>query len=379
MLDMPRLGSGVPLVARGREVDRLRAAFEQADGGGSAAALLIAGDAGVGKTRLIEELAGLARDKDALVLTGRCLDATETGLAYLPFAEALAGVGDRERAIRAHPGLATLFPESALPVPPEPGALVTGLALPVGAGYPHAAARPEQDVGQLQIFDAVNGLLGDLTASRCVVLILEDLHWADGSTRRLLSFLCTRLRGQRLLIVGTYRGDDLHRRHPLRPLLAELLRLPAVQRMELTPFGRADARAFVAALAEGRVPDDVLRAVAGRSDGNAFFAEELLAAYQEGGGGIPATLVDVLLARVERLSPSTQQVIRVASVAGRHVGHARLRAVAGLADAELEEALREAVQHHILVPGAEEEVYGFRHALLREAVYGDLLPGERDR
>jgi DNA-binding CsgD family transcriptional regulator len=376
MLDVPRLGSGIPLVARGREVDRLRAAYEQA-AAGTAAAVLVAGDAGVGKTRLTEELTTMATDKGAQVLTGRCLDAGETGLAYLPFAEALSGVSDRERALLRHPAVATLFPDAVLPARPDP-AVFGGLALQSSGAVGRGGPRPEQDVNQLQLFDAVYGLLGELAEQTPVVLIIEDLHWADGSTRRLLSFLLSRLRGQRLLIVGTYRGDDLHRRHPLRSLVAELVRLSAVERLELRPFDTADARRFVAALAEDRLAEDALREVADRSDGNAFFAEELLAAYVECGGGIPATLVDVLLARVERLSPAAQQVVRVASVAGRRVRHARLRAVSGLSDIELEEALRSAVQHYILVPG-DMEVYAFRHALVREAVYGDLLPGERVR
>ena len=376
MLDVPRLGSGIPLVARGRELDRLRAAFEQA-AAGTAAAMLVAGDAGVGKTRLTEELATMAVDKSALVLTGRCLDAGETGLAYLPFAEALAGVSDRERALRGHPAIATLFPEAALPARPDP-AVFGGMALQSSGAVGRGGPRPEQDVNQLQLFDAVYGLLGELAEHTPVVLIIEDLHWADGSTRRLLSFLLSRLRTQRLLIVGSYRSDDLHRRHPLRALVAELVRLPAVERIDLRPFDTADSRRFVAALAEDQLAEDALREVAARSDGNAFFAEELLAAYVECGGGMPATLVDVLLARVERLSPAAQQVVRVASVAGRRVPHARLRAVAGLTDVELEEALRAAVQHYILVP-CDKEVYTFRHALVREAVYGDLLPGERVR
>ena len=375
MLDVPRLGSGIPLVARGRELDRLRAAFEQA-AAGTAAAVLVAGDAGVGKTRMTEELTTMATDKGALVLTGRCLDAGETGLAYLPFAEALTGLSDRDRVLRGHPAVATLLPDSVLPARPDP-AVFGGLALQ-SSGAVGKGNRPEQDVNQLQLFDAVYGLLGELAEHAPVVLIIEDLHWADGSTRRLLSFLLSRLRNQRLLIVGSYRSDDLHRRHPLRSLVAELVRLPAVDRMELRPFETADARRFVKALAEDRLAEDALREVADRSDGNAFFAEELLAAYLECGGGIPATLVDVLLARVERLSPAGQQVVRVASVAGRRVPHARLRAVAGLSDIELEEALRAAVQHHILVPGHHEK-YAFRHALVREAVYGDLLPGERVR
>jgi DNA-binding CsgD family transcriptional regulator/tetratricopeptide (TPR) repeat protein len=375
MPDVPRLGSGIPLVARGRELDRLRAAFERA-AGGVAAAVLVPGDAGVGKTRLTGELAELARGRGALVLTGRCLDAGETGLPYLPFAEALGQAGERLPAgVAARPALARLLPEQAIPAIADPGRLAPDLG-PMGL---RRGSRAEQDVGQLQLFDAVYGLLGELAEHAPVVLILEDLHWADSSTRGLLSFLLARLRTQRLMIVGTYRSDDLTRRHPLRPLLAELVRLNAVERLELAPFGAAATREFVTALAEERLPEEVVREVAGRSEGNAFFAEELLAAYTDyGGSGIPATLVDVLLSRVERLSEAGQLVVRVASVAGREVPHARLRAVAGLADTELEEALREAVQHYILVPG-DGEVYSFRHALLREAVYGDLLPGERVR
>jgi DNA-binding CsgD family transcriptional regulator len=387
MHDVARLGSGIALVARDRELERLRATFEQA-AAGTAAALLISGDAGVGKTRMTEELAALARDKDALVLTGRCLDAGETGLPYLPFVEAMAYLPDPEQAVRAHPALARLLLDAALPAG-EPGGRGgvpgTGAVLAGGVARGGGAGRPEQDIGQLQLFDAVHGILTDLAEDRCVVLVLEDLHWADGSTRWLLAFLVSRLRDQRLLIAGTYRGDDLHRRHPLRQLLAELVRMPATERLDLSPFGDADACAFVAALADEALPEDVVREVACRSEGNAFFAEELVAAYADldgmSGACLPATLVDVLLSRFERLSAAAQQVIRVASVGGRRVVHGTLLDVVELTEPELEEALREAVQHHVLVPKQKQgaAVYAFRHALLREAVYGDLLPGERVR
>ncbi|MCT2585334.1 helix-turn-helix transcriptional regulator [Actinophytocola gossypii] len=386
MLAVARLGSGIALVARDRELGRLRAALEGA-AAGTAAAVLVSGDAGVGKTRLTEELAALARESDALVLTGRCLDAGETGLPYLPFVEAMAQLPDREHSVRAHPALARLLPDLApvAGVDARDGGMPGMDAVLAGVGARSGAGRPERDIGQLQLFDAVHGLLTDLAADRCVVLVLEDLHWADTSTRALLAFLVSRLRTQRLLIVGTYRGDDLHRRHPLRPLLAELVRLPATERLDLTPFGEADSRVFVAELADEALPEDVVREVAGRSEGNAFFAEELVAAYSaradDVGGVLPATLVDVLLNRVERLSEPAQRVIRVASVAGRRAGHATLLDVAELAEPDLEEALREAVQHHVLVARQDQgvPVYAFRHALMREAVYGDLLPGERVR
>jgi ATP/maltotriose-dependent transcriptional regulator MalT len=245
-------------------------------------------------------------------------------------------------------------------------------------------SAPERDLGQLQLFDALFTMLADLSSDRCVVLVVEDLHWADPSTRDLLSFLVSRLRNQRLLVVGSYRADDLHRRHPLRPLLGELIRLPAVERIDLAPFDAEDARRFVAALAEEPVPDDMLRQIALRSEGNAFFAEELMAAHcvhADGrvDDGVPTGLADLLLGRIERLNPNAQNVVRLASVAGRRVRHAMLQAVCDLSPVDLDTALREAVQHHVLIVGDRADHYIFRHALLREAVYGDLLPGERVR
>ena len=361
-----RLGSGIPLVARDRELNRLRAALAKA-GEGTAGAVLLAGDAGVGKTRLVDELAASA--DDTLVLMGRCLDAGETGLPYLPFAEALSAL---KNDVANRPALAMLLPQLALPAEREPG--TEGMIAP--SLIP--GRRPEQDVGQLQLFDAVLGLLGDLSERQRVLLVVEDLHWADASTRYLLSFLLSRLRSQRLLVVGTYRSDDLHRSHPLRPLLSELVRLPAVDRLDLSPFNAADARRFVEALSDD-LPEDVVGQVAQRSEGNAFFAEELIAVATCGDARtLPSALADVLLSRVERLSPEAQHVVRVASVRGRRVRHERLREVAGMPDVALDTALRELVQHHLLVVN-DDEVYIFRHALLREAVYGDLLPGERVR
>jgi predicted ATPase/DNA-binding CsgD family transcriptional regulator len=359
-----RLGSGIPLVARDRELNRLRTMLAQA-GEGVAGAVLLAGDAGVGKTRLVDELAASA--EDTVVLMGRCLDAGETGLPYLPFAEALSALKDTAN----RPALAMLLPQLALPAEREPG--TEGMIAP--SLIP--GRRPEQDVGQLQLFDAVLGLLGDLSERQRVLLVVEDLHWADASTRYLLSFLLSRLRSQRLLVVCSYRSDDLHRSHPLRPLLSELVRLPAVERLDLSPFNAADSRTFVEALTDD-LPEDVVRQVAERSEGNAFFAEELIAVASCDDRSLPSALADVLLSRVERLSPEAQHVVRVASVRGRRVRHDRLREVAGMSDVELDTTLRELVQNHLLVVN-DDEVYTFRHALLREAVYGDLLPGERVR
>jgi DNA-binding CsgD family transcriptional regulator len=234
------------------------------------------------------------------------------------------------------------------------------------------ASRLDDAMEQLRLFEAVHTELAELSADSCVLLALEDLHWADAATRDLLLFLVSRLNRQRLLVVATYRVDDLHRRHPLRPLLTELGRLSTVERIDLLPFDRADAMAFVSALSDGGLADETLRGIATRSQGNAFFCEELIAAY---GTAVPTGLSDLLLARVERLGRNAQLAVRAASGAGGEVEHSVLQAVAELSD--LDEALREAVQHNVLVTA--ERGYAFRHALLREAVYEDLLPGERVR
>lgn len=349
---VPRLRSGVPFVARAAELDQLRTALRHAQEG-SASAVVVSGDAGVGKSRLLTEFSTVAEHADALVLLGRCLSVGEAGLPYLPFKDIAEGLREvDETLVTSRPPLAAL----------------AGLTTPAA----------QQNLGQLQLFDAMLGALDELAAQHCVVLQIEDMHWSDPSSRDLLSFLLSRMSSQRILVVATYRSDDLHRRHPLRPFLAEVVRLPIVERLDLLPFGSADAREFVRAVSDD-LDDAAITEVAARSEGNAFFAEELLAAGTSHGASVPTALADVLLSRVEQLNPSTQRVVGAASVTGRRkVRHATLGAVLGIDDADLEAALREAVQQHLLVGGGDDS-YTFRHALLREAVYADLLPGERVR
>jgi DNA-binding CsgD family transcriptional regulator/tetratricopeptide (TPR) repeat protein len=361
---------------------RLRAAFARAERG-EAGAVLLSGDAGVGKTRLLTALGEHARTQGALVLTGRCIDVRDGGLPYLPFAEALAPLAvsdDREvaDAVLTRPPLGRLLPQTQV-LPQARLAPLAGaehIPLTTSERETMQRPRPEQDLGQLQLFDAVLGVLAEIAEPRPVVLLLEDLHWADGSTRNLLSFLVSRLRAQRLLIVASYREEDVHRRHPLRGLLVELVRMATVERIDLRPFGDADARAFVDALAEEPLSASTVTSIVARSEGNPFFVEELLASSAEC-SDVPSGLAEVLLARLERLSPETRRVLRVISVANDKVAHAALTEIAGLGELELDDALREAIQHHVLV--IEKGFYAFRHALLQEAVYADLLPGERTR
>ena len=233
---------------------------------------------------------------------------------------------------------------------------------------------------QLQVFDAVRALLLRRSQRSPVVVVLEDLHWADRASRDLIAFLARTLRSGRVVLVASYRSDELHRRHPLRPLLGELVRLPGVERLELAPFSRAELAEHLEAIAGVPLAVDQLERIYERSEGNPFYAEQLLAAGAgEADVGLPSTLADVLLARVQGLSEPAQQVLRVAAVAGRRVSHRLLAEVAGWPEADLERGLREAIGAGVLVTDSATGTYAFRHALLQEAVYADLLPSEQVR
>ncbi|WP_443049906.1 helix-turn-helix transcriptional regulator [Streptomyces sp. NBC_00287] len=344
-----------PLVGRDQELARLLGVLERARGG-EARAVLVAGDAGVGKTRVLDEVASRATTDGMTVLTGHCVDLGDVGLPYLPFTEVLGVLAGEPRfaeVMAAHP--------------------VVGRIL---------GTAERDSSGRLQLFEGMAALLADLADVAPLLLVLEDLHWADQSSRDLLRFLLSRGVLQRsaggVAVLASYRADDLHRRHPLRPLLAELVRLPAVERLELRPLADAEVTRLVRALEERPLPETTVRRIVERAEGNAFYAEELLAATDTEAGGVPSGLADVLLIRFEQLSDTAQQVLRTAAVAGRRVEHDLLRDAAGLPEGELESALREALGRQLLVPG-DGDTYSFRHALAREAVYADLLPGERSR
>src|SRR5437763_12241502 len=209
-----------------------------------------------------------------------------------------------------------------------------------------------------------------------VLLAFEDLHWADQSTRSFVAFLASSLCRERVLFVGTYRLDEMHRRHPLRPLMAELERDAAVRRVTLPPLTRAEAADALEDILGAPPAADLRDGLYARSEGNPLFMEELLASGLEGRpDALPTTLRDALMVRVERLDEPAQDVLRVLAV-GLRLDHETLAAVSDLDAATLRTALREAVASHIVVAG-DDGRYRFRHALLGEVVEDDLLPGER--
>ncbi|MEU7338876.1 MULTISPECIES: AAA family ATPase [unclassified Streptomyces] len=359
-------------VGRADELGVLREALARAAGGsgartpgtGEPQALLLGGEAGVGKTRLIEEFATVADREGAVFAVGGCVEIGADGLPFAPFSTALRALRrllpDELAAAAAgqEDELARLLPE---------------------LGETDRGRRPDEE-GMARLFELTARLLERVAADRTVVLALEDLHWADASTRHLLAYLFRTLRSGRLVVVATYRADDIHRRHPLRPLLAELDRLRTVRRIELGRLTRAEVGRQIAGILAHEPDPAQVDEIFERSDGNAFFVEELaVAAHQGCRTGLTDTLRDLLLVRVEGLPESAQRIARIVAEGGSTVEYRLLAAVARLAEDDLIDALRAAVGANILLASPGGDGYRFRHSLVREAVSDDLLPGERSR
>ena len=324
-------------------------------------AVFLAGESGVGKSRLVEELATEAEESGARVLVGECVALADGELPYGPIRAALRPL-DAELEALTVPGreeLARLLPQLGAPGAPAPGRSATGERLAQG-----------------RLFELVLAVLSRLGDEQPVMLAVEDIHWADRSTLDFLAFLMANARGERLALVCTYRVDALHRSHPLRPFLAQNERRPSVERVELPRFTEPEVRAQIAAILGAEADDALARRLYARTEGNPFFTEELLAAAG-GEQELPGSLRDALMLHVDSLSDTTQQVLRTAAVHGRVVTHRLIAATTDLQDVELHAALREAVAHHVLVR-RDLETFAFRHALLLEALAADLLPGERE-
>jgi DNA-binding CsgD family transcriptional regulator len=321
-------------VGRGRELGRLGHALAAAQAGRGTTAL-VGGEAGIGKTRLASELAGRARGAGFEVLLGRSIDLVGTELPYQPFVEALRPLGALRR--------------------------VDGRA----AG------------SQLRVFEQTLALLTDRAAVAPVLLVLEDLHWADTSTLDLVVFLAHNLHDRRVLLLATYRADEPSSAERMRRLAGGVRRSGSALVLELGPLDREELAALLATHAGAPLPVALTDAIAARSEGNPFFAEELLAAGDRG-RELPRGLRDLLLQRVARLDPATQGLLRLVAAAGRDVGYPLLRAVAARPEPDLRQSLRQAVEHGVLDAEQATGSLRFRHALLAEAVYTTILPGERE-
>ena len=329
--------------------------------------VLVGGEAGVGKSRLVDEASTRAAEGGFRVLVGRCVELGLEGVPFAPLRDALRELG---RLGAGQP------PDEFLGVAGSPLAqLVPGLdPTPAPMGGSLDSSR-----GPAQLLELLLGLIERLSSTDPLLLIIEDLHWADQSTLDLLAYLVRALRSARVLVVCTFRADELHRRHRLRPLLSDWERIRSVQRIELARFDRSEVAAQLRAILPESPDTSLIDRVFERSGGNAFLVEEIADAVASGGdpNTMSTSLREVLLSRVDRLDEPARRVLRAASGAGQDVPDRLLAAVAGLDPATFLGALRELVEGHLLVVDDSGRGYAFRHALARDAVYEDMLPGER--
>jgi DNA-binding CsgD family transcriptional regulator len=347
-------------VGRSAELAALQDALEDAIDA-RPALVFVAGDSGVGKTRLLSEFAGRARDLGARILAGDCIELGEGELPYAPIVAMLRPLA------REHDPVLGEIPQFAR-------SELTALLPELGGGA-SGGSRPVEDGDQGRLFEALLWLLERIGEATPAVLAIEDLHWADRATRAFLAFLGRNLASERLLVVATYRADELHRRHPVRPLLAELERLSVSRRIELPALTRAELALQLTSLLGTPPDEDLVERVFARSEGYPLFVEELVAANADGRGRLPTTLRDALMGRVERLPAPAQSVLGALAV-GQRLDEELLAESTRLDEADLNLSLREAVASNILVIESDGR-YRFRHALLREVVADDLLPGER--
>jgi DNA-binding CsgD family transcriptional regulator len=324
---------------------------------GQPGVLLVGGETGIGKTRLVAEVTGRP---DVVALAGACVPVAGETFPYAALTQALRSLaGDPlvQRELDRSPELARLAPGRR--AEPEPSA-------------------PLRDSSPLRLFHAVLGLLDRMAVTRPVVHVVEDLHWADHPTLDLLRFLATNLDRERVLLVATYRDDE--RLEPaVRTWLAELTRLPVTTRVHLDRLGAGETAALLTQLL-GRAPDEqVLERTLSRSAGNPLFVEHLvLESAEDGEPGLPGTLRDLLRSRVDRLPGDTHRVLRAAAVLGRPVPVPVLAAVSGLQEVDVEDLLRPALEQHVVAVRPDETV-GFGHPAFVEVVYDALLPTERRR
>ena len=381
---MPGTLSSPILVGRAAELAELDVALRRAEAG-VPAIVLIGGDAGLGKSRLIEEFAAGARNAGARVLIGGCLDLGGDGVPYGPFLEALRALG---RELPPN-GLVELLGD----VGPELVAVAPGfarfLAPPDGGSAALLTPPSPSTVGsptdQPRLFELVLALADRLSSDRPLVLVLEDFHWSDPASRDLLAFMARNIKQGRVMIVATFRSDDLERGHPLLVRLAELQRFPTVERIDLHPLTLEEQREQLVAILGRRPGRGIVEQIHARAEGNPFFAEEIVASRagsdddDTAADAVPRSLSDILIGRIARLSDPAQRVLGVVAVAGSRADEALLASVTDMSEAELVEAIREAVARHVLEVDGETGSYRLRHALLSEVAYADLLPVERRR
>jgi class 3 adenylate cyclase len=368
------------LVGRQDELSLLEDALLSANRG-DGRFVLLAGEAGIGKTRLAAELAHRARKLGFDVLRGSCSE-SELALPFLPFVEAVGNHLDESdpAAVRAALGpaaaeLAQLFPRLAEDAPAAP------------AGDPAQA--------KLRLFESFVTLIDLWARDRGLLLVLEDIHWADSSTRELLDYLARRLARSRVMLLAIHRSDELERRHPLTRMIQVWRRAGLAEAVAVTPMSPPAVAELIAAILDAdHVSGDLVALVAARAEGNPFVLEEMLrealdrgdvvrteAGWERRAGDtlqMPETVREAVLLRLGRLDAEHIEVLRAAAVLGRSFDYGLLAEVAQADEGVVLAALEAAVQQQLLEEAAGAGGrYSWRHALTQEAIAGDTVVPKR--
>ena len=366
------------LVGRGDQLDALRqVARRVADAAGQT--LLISGEAGVGKSRLVRELAGQLEHEGWLIQQGSCFERDRL-LPYAPFLDAVHAMllilppAEVERCLGpALPDLARLLPE-------------------LDSGAVDSVADPEQE--KRRIFFALDAVFSRLAARQPLLLVLEDLHWADDTSLELLAMVARRVPREHILLLGTYRDDEVSQ--GLGSLLQELDRSRLALELRLARLERAGVAAMLQAIFgfERPIRPEFLQAIYMLTEGNPFFIEELLRSLPRESDNLaldttsdrlaphelrlPRTVNDAVLRRTNGVSPEARRVLVIAAVAGRRFDFELLQTLSGLGERELLHILKELIAGQLVIEvGQRGDHFAFRHALTRQAVYRQLLGRER--
>ncbi len=365
------------LVARGEELRRVLDALEATEGG-SGRLVLLAGEPGIGKTRLAQEASIHAWERRFVVAAGRCYEA-QSGVPFYPFLDALCTLYDeappaiREAIPERWPYLAWLLPDH----------------------FPSRSLTSSESQEESQrLLRAVTGFVREVSAERSVALLLDDLHCVDGASVDLLAHLSRHTREDRVLLLGTYRDVEVGRGHPLRKAVRELEREQLVEKIVVRRFGREETAVLMSNWLDGaEVSKEFAALVYSHTEGNPFFTVEVLKALIERGDlsrwegrwirkeiedlAAPESVSEAISERVSRLQPKTQEALEGASVLGQVFGFEDLMAVVRLDEEEAEGALEEAEASGLVRTAI--DGYAFDHALTQQTLYAGLSPARRRR
>src|SRR5262249_25526774 len=353
--------------------------------------LMVAGEPGIGKTRLAEEAGVYARQRGAQVLVGRCYEG-ESASPYSCFVEVI-----REYvSMRPDDALKTEMGDSASDV--------TKLVPEIRKRFPDLTPAPATDPRdeRMRLFESVTSFLISASKAKPITLQLDDLHWADKPSLLLLQHLARRFKGSRLMVVGTYRDVELDRRHPLSAVLAELRRERLYERLLLRGLSESEVKELIEAISQQKLAgpgEAFLRAVSRGTEGNPFFIEEVLRHLVESGAlyrrdgrwvtdaqsigevGIPEGVRDVIGRRLSRLSETCNRALAAAAAVGREFEFELLAPMTGLAEDQIVQVIDEAHANQVVVEtrGLTRPCYAFAHALVRQTLYEKLSLPRKQR